>query len=138
MEKKQKKHVYRVTFYYHSNCDVFVDSDEELSREEAIAKAQDKRGHPKYLEQIHDGLQEVDNPDFADESARDHAFDKNGVLIECDDHVLYHDNTNNTWNAGIVYHIPEYFDKRKGARVLVATATSFISVKPKDCIVYHD
>lgn len=51
---------YEVTFYYHTNCTVKVEAENE---EEALAIAENKVCDPKYEAQIMEGLQEDDDPD---------------------------------------------------------------------------
>lgn len=51
---------FEVTFYYHTNCTVKVEAEDE---EEALAIAENKVCDPKYEAQIMEGLQEDDEPD---------------------------------------------------------------------------
>jgi hypothetical protein len=86
-----KKHVYGVTLYYHSNCTVLVESDEELSRNDAIDAAYAIVTQPVYKEQLEEGLQEDDDADVETLSADDYPFDKDGKLIRIHDKVMWHD-----------------------------------------------
>lgn len=89
--REGKKYVYGVTLYYHSNCTVIVESDEELSRNEAIDAAYAIVTQPVYKEQLEEGLQEDDDADVETLSADDYPFDKDGKLIRIHDHVMWHD-----------------------------------------------
>jgi len=131
--KTNKKHVYRVRFYYHSNCDVLVASDEELSREEAIDMAYGEVGHERYQQQVIDGLQEDDSPDCEEEDANTFAFDKNGKIIHLSDKVVFYNHDYNYWNAGMVKCITT---TPKKATVTIATGDECINVKPSDCVIY--
>ena len=51
---------YQVTFYYHTNCIVEVEAENE---KEALAEAETEICCEKYNEQILEGLQEDDCPD---------------------------------------------------------------------------
>ena len=51
---------YEVTFYYHTNCVVEVEAENE---QEALELAESKVSDDKYTEQILWGLQEDDAPD---------------------------------------------------------------------------
>ena len=51
---------YEVTFYYHTNCTVTVEAENE---DEALALAENEVCDDKYTEQILWGLQEDDAPD---------------------------------------------------------------------------
>lgn len=90
-EPHYKKYVYGVTLYYHSNCTVIVESDEELSRNEAINAAYSRVTEPVYKEQLADGLQEDDDADVETLSAENYPFDKDGKLIRIHDHVMWND-----------------------------------------------
>lgn len=133
-KKANKKHVYRVRFYYHSNCEVVVASDEELSREEAIDMAYCEVGNDRYLHQIIDALQEDDSPDCEEEDANTFAFDKNGKIIHLSDKVVFYNRQYNFWNAGMVKCITT---TPKKATVTIATGDECINVKPSDCVVYE-
>lgn len=54
---------YEVTFYYHTNCTVTVEAENE---EEALKKAESEVCDSKYEEQIMEGLQEDDSPDVVE------------------------------------------------------------------------
>lgn len=54
---------YEVTFYYHSNCTVVVEAENE---KEALGLAENKVCDPKYEAQIMEGLQEDDDPDVVE------------------------------------------------------------------------
>ena len=131
---KQQKHVYRVTFYYHSNCDVLVESDEPLSREDAIDKAYHYVGNEKYQKQIAEGLIEVDTPDCAEEDAGMYAFDRNGKIIRLGDNVVFYQRTWDYWNSGTVKTITV---TPKSAKVIVAVGGENITANAKDCVVYE-
>lgn len=90
-EPHYKKYVYGVTLYYHSNCTVIVESDEELSRNEAINAAYSRVTEPVYKEQLADGLQEDDDADVETLAAENYPFDKDGKLICIHDKVMWHD-----------------------------------------------
>lgn len=133
-KKANKKHVYRVRFYYHSNCDVVVASDDELSREEAIDMAYGEVHEKAYQKQIMDSLQEDDSPDCEEKDANTFAFDKNGKIIHLSDKVVFYNRQYNFWNAGIVKCITT---TPKKATVTIATGDECINVKPSDCVVYE-
>lgn len=54
---------YEVTFYYHSNCTVVVEAENE---EEALGLAENEVCDSKYEAQIMEGLQEDDDPDVVE------------------------------------------------------------------------
>ena len=101
--REGKKYVYGVTLYYHSNCEVIVESDTPLNRYEAIDAAYSKVSNQKYQEQLNDGLQEDDDADVATYNAEDYPFDKNGRLIEEHDHVMWYDQDCNCNYVGKVF-----------------------------------
>lgn len=125
-----KKHVYGVTLYYHSNCTVLVESDEELSRNEAIDAAYAIVTQPVYKEQLEDGLQEDDDADVETLSADDYPFDKDGKLIRIHDHVMWHDPET---HENI---IAEVFDT-KNPEVIKAKASwgSEYELYPTECVI---
>ena len=54
---------YEVTFYYHTNCTVVVEAEDE---EEALAIAENEVCNQEYENQIMEGLQEDDDPDVVE------------------------------------------------------------------------
>lgn len=128
--REGKKYVYGVTLYYHSNCEVIVESDTELSREEAINAAYSKVGNQKYQEQLRDGLQEDNDADVATYDGEDYPFDKNGKLIEVYDHIMWHD-PDTEENV-----IAEVFDASR-ADIIKAKASwgSEYELPPHECVV---
>lgn len=52
---------YKVTFYYHTNCTVTVEAENE---DEALELAENEVCDDKYTDQLLDGLQEDDSPDI--------------------------------------------------------------------------
>jgi hypothetical protein len=54
---------YNVTFYYHTNCTVEVEAENET---EALKKAESEVTKNEYTEQILWGLQEDDSPDVTE------------------------------------------------------------------------
>lgn len=54
---------YEVTFYYHTNCTVTVEAENE---KEALKKAESEVCDSKYEAQIMEGLQEDDSPDVVE------------------------------------------------------------------------
>lgn len=95
------KHVYEVTFYWHSNSTVVVASDEELSDEEAIEMA---RNMPQDNDQIIGGLQEDSTPDVEEVDSEDYAFDRDGRIIHYGDSIMWHDNE---WDENYVAKVYE-------------------------------
>ena len=134
MAKEQHKHVYKVTFYYHSNCDVLITSDVPLSREEAIDKAYSEVNRPRYKQQIIEGLQEVDTPDCTEEKADTDAFDKNGRIIHAGDKIMYYSRTLDCLDAGTVKTIAV---TPKKATITIANQYRCVNVPSKDCVVYE-
>lgn len=124
-----KKYVYGVTFYYHSNCEVIVESDTELSRKEAIDAAYSKVGDQKYQEQLRDGLQEDDDADVATYDGEDYPFDKNGKLIEVYDHIMWHDKEQDSFLVGQVFECNSDMVKVK------ASWGSECELFPKECTI---
>lgn len=100
---KKAKYVYGVTLYYHSNCEVIVESDKPLDRYEAIDAAYSKVSNQKYHEQLTEGLQEDDDADVATYEAEDYPFDKKGRLIEVYDHVMWNDKEQGSFLVGQVF-----------------------------------
>ena len=96
------KHVYEVTFYWHSNSTVVVASDEELSDEEAIEMA---RNMPQDDDQIIAGLVEDNSPDVTEVDSEDYAFDRDGKIIRVDDHVMWTDSEWGENYVGKVYKV---------------------------------
>lgn len=90
------KHVYEVTFYWHTNNVVTVASDKELSDEEVINIA---RSMECDTDQIMCGLQEDSSPDVTEVDSKDYAFDRNGKIIKIDDHVMW---TDSEWGENYV------------------------------------
>lgn len=129
-DRQSKKHVYGVTLYYHTNCKVIVESDEELSRNEAIDAAYSKVHSEKYQEQLVDGLQPDNDEDVAERNAEDYPFDKNGHLIEMYDHVMWHDDDTNRNNVGKV------FDASRSDMIMVKASLGIVyRLLPSECIV---
>lgn len=95
------KHVYEVTFYWHSNSTVVVASDKELSDEEAIEMA---RNMQQDNEQIIGGLQEDNTPDVCEVDSEDYAFDRDGRIIHHGDSIMWHDSE---WDENYILKVYE-------------------------------
>ena len=102
-KKENKKYVYGVTLYYHTNCEVIVESDVPLDRNDAIDAAYSKVGSQKYQEQLIEGLQDDSDADVATYDVNDYVFDRNGKLIEVGNHVMWHDEEADTHYVGQVF-----------------------------------
>lgn len=96
------KHVYEVTFYWHTNNTVTIASDEELTDEEVIELA---RNEECDTNQIMCGLQEDSSPDVVECDSEEYAFDRNGKIIRVDDHVMWTDTEWNENYVGKVYKV---------------------------------
>lgn len=129
-EPHYKKYVYGVTLYYHSNCTVVVESDEELSRNEAINAAYSRVTEPVYQEELVNGLQEDYDADVITLSAENYPFDKDGKLIRIHDKVMWHD-PDTTENI-----IAEVFDT-SNPEVIKAKASwgSEYELCPNECVI---
>lgn len=102
-KKENKKYVYGVTLYYHTNCEVIVESDVPLGRNEAIDAAYSKVGDEKYQKQLIEGLQEDSDADVDTHDVDDYVFDRNGKLIEVGNHVMWYDKEVDTHYVGQVF-----------------------------------
>jgi hypothetical protein len=129
--REGKKYVYGVTLYYHSNCEVVVESDTELSREEAIDAAYSKVTKQKYQEQLREGLQEDDDADVATYDGEDYPFDKYGKLIEVYDHIMWHNPDDPEENI-----IAEVFDASRADYIKAkASWGGEYELLPSECVV---
>lgn len=122
------KHVYEVTFYWHSNSTVVVASDEELSDEEAIEMA---RNMPQDDSQIIGGLVEDNSPDVEEVDSEGYAFDRDGKIIRVDDHVMWTDKEWNENYVGKVYKVDPEMVRVK------ASWGSECELFPNECVVVN-
>lgn len=122
------KHVYKVTFYWHSNSTVVVASDEELSDEEAIEMA---RNMPQDDSQIIGGLVEDNSPDVEEVDSEGYAFDRDGKIIRVDDHVMWTDKEWNENYVGKVYKVDPEMVRVK------ASWGSECELFPNECVVVN-
>ena len=126
--QKDGKHVYEVTFYWHSNSTVVVASDTELTDEEAIEMA---RNMPQDNDQIIEGLVEDSSPDVEEVDSEDYAYDRNGRIIHCKDSVMWLDTELNENTVGEVFEV---------APEMVKVKTSWggqYELFPHECLVVN-
>ena len=128
MEENKQKHVYKVTLYYHTICEVMVDSETPLNRDEAIDKAYSCMDEHTEKELI-ENLQADGSPDVEGCNSEDYAFDSNGSLIKYGDYVMFMPEYGNRPIVAMVY----YTDSNE-VDVKYSNGCEY-QVKPSDCTI---